>query len=144
MALVRWDSANELAGMELDKLNQMFTGISSGAFNRGWVPAVDIYENDDHEVLLKAELPDLKREDIAVTCENNVLTLKGERKFDSTLKRENFQRIERQYGSFTRSFTLPATVDTGLISASYTDGVLTIRLPQRDDAKPKQIEVNAD
>lgn len=68
MALVRWDSANELAGMELGKLNQMFTGIYSGAFNRGWVPAVDIYETDDHEVVLKAELPDLKREDIAVTC----------------------------------------------------------------------------
>jgi HSP20 family protein len=144
MALVRWEPANELAGMELDKLNQMFTGIYSGAFNRGWVPAVDIYETDDHEVVLKAELPDLKREDIAVTCESNVLTLKGERKFDGSLKRENFQRIERQYGSFTRAFTLPATVDTGRISASYKDGVLTVRLPQRDDAKPKQIEVNAD
>ena len=109
-----------------------------------WVPPVDIYETEEHEVVIKAELPDMKREDISITFESNVLTLKGERKLEQEVKRENFQRIERRYGSFTRAFTLPPTVDGGQISASYKDGVLTIRLPQREEAKPKQITVNAD
>jgi HSP20 family protein len=108
------------------------------------VPAVDIYETDRHEVVLKAELPDMRREDINVTFENGVLTLKGERKFEQEVKKENFQRIERRHGSFSRSFTLPNTVDAGKISASYKDGVLTIRLPQREEAKPKQIAVNVE
>jgi len=122
----------------------MFSEFYGEGFGRGWVPSVDIYETDEHEVVLKADLPDLKREDINVTFENNVLTLKGERKVESVTKRENFQRMERQYGSFSRSFTLPATVDASRISAAYKDGVLTIRLPQREEAKPKQIAVNAD
>jgi HSP20 family protein len=108
------------------------------------VPAVDIYETDRHEVVLKAELPDMRREDINVTFENGVLTLKGERKFEQEVKKENFQRIERRHGSFSRSFTLPNTVDAGKISASYKDGVLTICLPQREEAKPKQIAVNVE
>jgi HSP20 family protein len=95
-------------------------------------------------VVLKAELPDMRREDINVTFENGVLTLKGERKFEQEVKKENFQRIERRHGSFSRSFTLPNTVDAGKISASYKDGVLTIRLPQREEAKPKQIAVNVE
>jgi HSP20 family protein len=144
MALVRWDPSRELAGMEVDRLNRMFNELYGEGFGRSWVPAVDIYETDDREVVIKAELPDLKREDINVTFENNVLTLKGERRFEEAAKRENFQRIERHYGTFNRSFTLPATVDATRISASYKDGVLTIRVPQREEAKPKQIAVNAD
>jgi HSP20 family protein len=144
MALVRWDPVRELAGLEVDRLNRMFSEFYGEGFGRGWVPSVDIYETDEHEVVLKADLPDLKREDINVTFENNVLTLKGDHKVESVTKRENFQRMERQYGSFSRSFTLPATVDASRISASYKDGVLTIRLPQREEAKPKQIAVNAD
>ena len=144
MAIVRWDPAHELAGMEIDRLNRMFTEFYGEAFSRGWVPAVDIYETDAHEVVLKAELPDMKREDINLTFENGVLTLKGERKVDQETKRENFQRMERRYGSFSRSFTLPNTVDPTRISASYRDGVLTIRLPQREEAKPKQIAVNVE
>ncbi len=144
MALVRWDPVRELAGLEVDRLNRMFSEFYGESFGRGWVPRVDIYETDEHEVVLKADLPDLKREDINITFENNVLTLKGERKVESVTKRENFQRMERQYGSFSRSFTLPATVDASRISAAYKDGVLTIRLPQREEAKPKQIAVNAD
>jgi len=105
------------------------------------VPAVDIYETAQREVIIKAELPDMRREDIGVTFENNVLTLKGERKVDDQIARDRFQRMERFYGTFSRSFTLPATVDASQISATYKDGVLTIKLPQREEAKPKQIAI---
>ena len=144
MAIIRWDPARALEGMEIDRLNRMFADFYGEAFSRGWVPAVDIFENDQHEVVLKAELPDMKREDIDVTFENGVLTIKGERRFEQDAKRENFHRVERHYGSFSRSFTLPNTVDAARINASYKDGVLTVRLPQREEAKPKQIAVNAE
>jgi HSP20 family protein len=144
MAIIRWEPARELASMEIDRLNRMFSDFYEETFSRAWVPPVDIYETDGHEVVLKAELPDMKREDINVTFENGVLTLKGERKFEQDVKKENFQRIERRHGSFSRSFTLPNTVDAGRINASYKDGVLTIRLPQREEAKPKQIAVNVE
>ena len=140
MALVRWDPLHDLATMEIDRLNNMFSNFYGEGLSRAWVPAVDIYEGDDHELVLKAELPDMKREDITVTFENNVLTLKGERKADA-ISRDRFQRLERFHGTFSRSFTLPATVDPANISASYKDGVLTVRLPQRAEAKPKQIVV---
>ena len=142
MAIVRWNPLSELAGMEVDRLNRMFSEFYGDAFSSAWVPPVDIYETQDHEVVLKAELPELKREDIHVTFENGVLTLRGERKTDDSVKRDNVQRMERRYGSFSRSFTLPNTVDAGRINASYKDGILTIRLPQREEAKPKQIDVN--
>ena len=144
MAIVRWDPARELAGMEVDRLNRMFSEFYGDAFARGWVPPVDIYETDDHEVVLKAEVPEMKREDIDVTFENGVLTLKGERKFEQEANRDRYQRLERRYGSFSRSFTLPNTIDASRISAAYKDGVLTIRLPQREEAKPKQIAVNVE
>ena len=144
MAIVRWEPARELASMEVDRLNRMFSEFYDQTFSRGWVPPVDIYETDAHEVVLKAELPDMKREDINLTFENGVLTLKGERKLEHEVKQENFQRIERHHGTFSRSFTLPNTVDAGRISASYKDGLLTIRLPQREEAKPKQIAVNVE
>ena len=140
MAVVRWDPSRELASMEVDRLNRMFSNFFE-PLNRSWTPAVDIYETDDHQIVLKAELPEMKREDISITFENNTLTIHGERKLDESVKREHYQRLERFYGQFTRSFTLPSTVDSARISASYKDGVLTIRLPQRDEAKPKQIEV---
>jgi HSP20 family protein len=141
MALVRWDPVRELAGMEVDRLNRMFADFYNEGFGRGWVPPVDIYEIDDHEVVIKAELPEMKREDIQLSFENNVLTIKGERKFEHETKKDNYQRIERQHGTFSRSFTLPATVDASKITAAYKDGVLTVRLPQREEARPKQIEV---
>ncbi len=144
MALVRWNPIGTLAGMEVDRLNQMFADFHTEAFNQAWVPAVDIYETDSHEVVIKAELPDVKKEDIGVTVENNVLTLTGERKQEQSTKREQFQRIERRFGGFSRSFTLPTSVDAGQIAASYKDGVLTIRLPRREEAKPKQISVNVE
>jgi HSP20 family protein len=142
MALVRWDPARELASMEVDRLNRMFSELwGSEDLSRGWMPAVDIYMTDAHDVVLKVDLPDMRREDISVTFENGVLSLRGERKFDAETRRENYQRIERFYGNFSRSFTLPATVDASRISAAYKDGVLTVRLPQREDARPKQITI---
>jgi HSP20 family protein len=142
MAIVRWNPAGDLASMEVDRLNRMFSEFYGDAFSRTWVPPVDIYETEQNEVVLKAELPDMKREDIKVTFENGVLTLKGERNLEQETARENFQRIERRHGAFSRSFTLPNTVDATRINATYKDGVLTIRLPQREEAKPKQIDVN--
>ena len=143
MAIVRWEPARELASMEIDRLNRMFTDFYGEAFSRSaWVPAVDIFETDAHEVVLKAELPEMKREDISVTFENGVLTLKGERKFEQETKKENYHRVERRHGTFSRSFTLPNTVDPSRIVAAYKDGILSIRLPQREEAKPKQIDVN--
>jgi HSP20 family protein len=130
--------------MEVERLNRMFADLQTEAFNHAWVPAVDIYETDAHEVVIKAELPDMKKEDIGVTFENSVLTLSGERKLDETTKREQYQRVERYVGRFSRSFTLPPTVDAGKIAATYKDGVLTIRLPRREEARPKQIDVSVE
>lgn len=141
MAIVRWEPARDLAAMEVDRLNRMFSNFFDDQFGRSWTPAVDIYETDTHEVVLKAELPEMRREDISITFENQVLTIRGERRFDESVRRDRYQRFERSYGTFSRSFTIPSTVDAGRISASYKDGVLTVRLPQREEAKPKQIEV---
>ena len=144
MALVRWSPVGQLAGMEVERLNRMFSELYQGNLSGDWSPSVDIYEAENHDLVIKAELPETKREDISVTFEDSVLILKGERKLDPEVKRESYQRIERRYGSFTRSFTLPTTVDASRINASYKDGVLTIRLPQREEAKAKQITVNAE
>jgi HSP20 family protein len=145
MALVRWHHpVAQLAGMEIDRLNRMFDEFYAGSASRGWLPPVDIYETKDREVVIKAELPDMKREDITVTFENSVLTLKGERKAEADVRPEQFQHQERVHGAFSRSFTLPASVDASRISASYKDGVLTVRLPQREEAKPKQITVSGE
>jgi HSP20 family protein len=141
MAIVRWEPAQDMASMEVDRLNRMFANFFGDQGARSWLPPVDIYETENHEVILKAELPDMKREDINITFENQVLTLRGERKLDESVRRDRYQRFERAYGTFSRSFTIPSTVDAGHITASYKDGVLTVRLPQREEAKPKQIEV---
>ena len=109
--------------------------------NGRWVPAVDIYENGKQELVLKAELPDMKREDISVLFENNTLTIKGERKFENGAEKEQFHRVERAYGTFSRSFSLPSTVDASKIGAEYKNGVLTVTLPFRDEARPRTINV---
>ena len=126
MAIVRWDPFREFALM------------TEGA----WVPPVDIFENGDHELVLKAELPDMSREDIDITVDHGTLTIKGEKKMSNDVKEENFHRIERRYGSFSRSFSLPQTVDTGKVAAEYRNGVLTVRVPLREEAKPRQIKVD--
>ncbi len=136
MTLVRWNPARELASMEIDRLNEMFENFYSNG--RVWAPAVDIYETADREYVIKADLPEMRREDIQLTFEHNVLTVSGERKAEAV---EALHRSERFHGHFTRAFTLPLTVDGNRISAGYKDGVLTIRIPQREEARPKQIEV---
>jgi HSP20 family protein len=126
MTIVRWDPFRDF-------------GFTTG---NTWVPPVDIYQTGEHELVLKAELPDLTREDIDITVENFVLTIKGEKKRLSDVKDEHFHHIERSYGSFSRSFSLPRTVDSSKVSADYRNGVLTVRLPLREEAKPRQIKVD--
>lgn len=144
MTLVRWDSFRDVAALQ-DRMSQMLEeaqGRPREDLTRGaWVPAVDIYSNGEHELVLKAELPDIKEDAIELTLEDNTLTLRGERKFDAEIPQEQFYRIERGYGSFARTFALPPTVDAGKVSADYKAGVLTVRLPLREEAKPKQIKV---
>jgi HSP20 family protein len=144
MTLTRWSPVRDLAAMEIDRLNRMFESAFSGEpLARGaWVPAVDIYETAQKDVIVKVDLPDLKREDIKVMFENNVLTIEGERKIAQDVQPEQFHRIERGYGAFSRSFTLPATVDSARVDASYQDGVLTVKLPRREETRPKQIPIN--
>lgn len=105
-----------------------------------WSPACDIYENDN-EIVVKAELPEVKKEDVHVAIENNVLTIRGERKFSEETKQENYHRVERSYGEFMRSFTLPNFVDATKVNADFKDGILRVTLAKREEAKPKQIEV---
>ncbi|HYU52457.1 MAG TPA: Hsp20/alpha crystallin family protein [Gemmatimonadaceae bacterium] len=144
MTIVRWDSLRHLAAQQ-ERMNRMLEGFNSGPqedLARGsWVPAVDIYSNGPQELVLKAELPDMKQEEIELTVEDNTLTLRGERKFDSEVSQEQFHRVERSYGPFARTFALPPTIDAGKVSAEYKAGVLTVRLPLREEAKPKQIKV---
>ena len=108
----------------------------------GWVPPVDIYETEGHDLVLKVELPDMAREDIELTVEHNQLTLKGTRKRPEDVKNEQFRRVERRYGSFSRSFSLPTTVDAGKVTADYKNGILTVKLPFREEAKPRTIHVD--
>lgn len=146
MAIVRWDPFRELTTMQ-DRINRVFgdfyrRGSDDDLTSRGdWVPPVDIFENDKHELVLRAELPGIKREDIDIRVENNVLSIRGERKRESEVSDEQYHRVERCCGTFVRSFSLPSTVDTEKVKADYKDGVLSVTLPTREEAKPKQIQV---
>ncbi|HKW01596.1 MAG TPA: Hsp20/alpha crystallin family protein [Vicinamibacterales bacterium] len=143
MTLTRWNPVNDLAAVEIDRLNRMFDAAFSGELTSGgWVPAADVYETEGQDVVVKIELPDVKREDIKVTVENNVLTVAGERKFDASTKRDQYHRIERGYGAFHRSFSLSTAVDAARVSATCQDGVLTVTLPRREETRPRQIQVN--
>jgi len=106
-----------------------------------WVPPVDIYETEGRDLVIKAELPDVKREDVEVTVEHNTLTLRGTKTLPTEVKEEQFRRVERRYGAFARSFTLPTTVDASKVSADYKNGVLTVKLPFREEARPRTINV---
>lgn len=143
MTLARWNPARDLAALEIDRLNRMFDAVFSGEplTSSAWMPAVDIYETPEKDVVVKVEVPEMKREDIKVTFENNVLTIEGERKADTQVRQEQYHRVERRYGAFRRSFTMPASVDGSRVQAGYQDGVLKVTLPQRPEAKPRQIAI---
>ena len=143
--LTRWDPFRELSALQ-NRMSRLFedqygSGREESLTARGFVPPVDVYE-DEHSIQLKLEVPGIDQKDLDVKVENNVLTVSGERKFEKEEKEENFRRVERRYGSFTRSFTLPNTVNSEDVSADYNNGVLKIRLGKRAEAKPKQIKVN--
>lgn len=139
-----WELMRELATMQ-DRMNRIWGNVlergTEDVTSRGWVPPVDIYENEAREIVLKAEVPGLRREDIDLTVEHTTLTIRGERRRDETIPNERCHRMERQYGPFSRSFTLPHTLDASRVRADYRDGVLTVTLPLREEARPRQIEV---
>jgi len=146
--LTRWDPFREFVTIQ-DRMNRLFrdsygpegTKDAESLVSTSFAPPVDVYE-DEHNVMLKIEVPGIEEKDIDVRIENNTLTVHGERKFEKEEKEENYRRVERQYGSFTRTFTLPTTVDADKVQADYDRGVLKIQLPKKAEAKPKQIKVN--
>jgi HSP20 family protein len=146
MAITRWDPYREVQSLQ-NRMNSLFREMSGepGGDNAplttaSFVPAVDVYE-DEKKVLLKLEVPGIEEKDLDVRVENHTLTVKGERKFESEEKEENFHRIERRYGSFFRAFTLPTSVDTENVQAHYQNGVLKLELAKKPEAQPKQIKV---
>ena len=147
--LTRWDPFREFSTMQdrMNRMNRLFResyspeGPEEALTTTSFAPPVDIYE-DEHNISLKLEVPGIDEKDIDVRIENSTLTVHGERKIEKEEKEENFRRVERQYGSFTRSFTLPNSVDPGQVNAHYDKGVLKIQLAKKAEAKPKQIKVN--
>jgi HSP20 family protein len=147
--LTRWEPLREFSAMQ-DRINRMSRlfresyspeGPEEALTTTSFAPPVDIYE-DEHNITLKLEAPGIDEKDIDVRIDNNTLTVHGERKIEKEEKEENFRRVERQYGTFTRSFTLPSSVDVSQVSADYAQGVLNIKLAKKAEAKPKQIKVN--
>jgi len=143
-AITRWDPFRNFSGLQ-EQFNRMFDvtfpGRAEASALTTWAPAVDIYETEN-ELVVKADLPDISEKDLDVRVENNMLTIRGERKFEQKVNEDNYLRIERTYGSFSRSFSLPNTVNTEAIKAEYKNGVLTLELPKRAESKPKQVKVN--
>jgi HSP20 family protein len=143
--ITRWEPFRGLTSLQ-DQVNRLFEdtfsrGRTSEAELATWSPAVDIYETES-ELVVKADLPDLDEKDIDIRVENNTLTMRGERKFDRSVSQDNYLRVERAYGTFSRSFLLPNTVNTESIKAEYRNGVLTVRMPKREESKPKQIKIS--
>ena len=145
MAIVKWSPFRDIIGLQ-DEMNRLFDSFSrsgdSPTLTEGtWAPSVDIYETKD-AIIIDAELPGLNQKDINVSVSDNVLTIKGEKKQEKEVKEENYHRVERSYGSFTRSFTLPVGVKSESIKAAYKDGVLKVTLPKAEESKPKQISID--
>ncbi len=146
MSIVRYDPFRDLRTLQ-EEVNRLFStnltrGFGDEGIGRGaWNPSVDIYENKD-QIVLEAELPGMKQEDFDLSIENNVITLRGERHFEKNDDTDNYHRVERSYGAFTRSFTLPQTVSGEGATAEYSNGVLRVTLPKREEAKPRRIEVS--
>lgn len=149
MGIVRWQPFRDLVSLQ-DRMNRMFeesarhldrTGSEEDWVGGSWAPSVDIYEQEGN-IVLKAEIPGVDPKKVDVRLENNILTLRGERLFEGEVKRDQYHRVERSYGLFSRAFTLPSVVDQEKIKAEYKDGVLKLTLPKREEAKPKQITIN--
>jgi HSP20 family protein len=146
MAITRWGPFRDVLALQ-NRMNSLFQDYNrsqsegDALTTAAFVPPVDIYE-DEHKIVLKLEVPGMKEDELDIQLENNVLTVRGERKFEKEEKEENFHRIERRYGSFYRSFTLPSTVDTEKVAASYNAGVLKLELTKKPEAQPKQIKIN--
>lgn len=143
MTLVRFDPFRDLSQLQ-NRVNRLFTdtrasGLEEDPF-QSFSPAVDIFERGDN-LILSAELPGVRREELDLKVEGNVLTIRGERVRDKTIQEEQYHRVERSYGTFSRSFTLPSTVDAARIQARFKDGILEVTLPKAEDAKPKKIDV---
>jgi len=143
--LARWEPFRGITSLQ-EQINRLFdsTGFHTGddsAALTSWAPAVDIYETE-HELVVKADLPEVDPKDLDIQVENNVLTIRGERKFEKNVNEDNYLRVERAYGSFSRSFSLANTVNAEAIKADYSNAVLTLTVPKREEAKPKQIKVN--
>jgi len=142
--ITRWRPFRDLANFQ-EQFNQLIENSyetrGNGSALTTWSPAVDIYETEN-ELVMKADLPDLNEKDLDVRVENNMLTIQGERKFEKQVSEDNYLRVERAYGSFTRSFSLPNTVNPEGVKADYSNGVLTVTLPKKAEAKPKQVKVN--
>lgn len=146
MSISRWDPFRDLLSLQ-ERMNRLFEdslsrtkGPEEDIFSSSWIPVVDIYETAE-DMVMKAELPGMSREDISVEVKDNLLVLRGERKFQKNVKEENYYRLERNYGKFQRAFTLPFEVDRSKIEAHYRDGVLEVKLPKAEVSKPKQIEI---
>lgn len=146
MTIVRYDPFRDLRTLQ-EEVNRLFSTNMTRAFGdegigRGaWNPSVDIYENKD-QIVLEAELPGMKQEDFELTVENSVITLRGERRFEKFDDADNYHRVERSYGAFTRSFTLPQTVSAEGATAEYQNGVLRVTLPKREETKSRRIEIS--
>ncbi len=142
--ITRWEPFRGVNTLQ-DQFNRLFSDVfdrkAEESSLTAWAPAVDIYETG-HELVVKADLPEVDPKDLDIRVENNILTIRGERKFEKKVNEDNYLRVERAYGSFARSFTLANTVNSDAIKADYQDGVLTLTIPKREEAKPKQIKVN--
>jgi len=142
MAIIRWDPFRELSGID-DQFNRLWRGLAEGRGRQeSWLPAVDVFDTEE-AVVLKAELAGMDPNDIDISVEDNVLTIKGERKFEEKVDEQRYYRVERRFGSFQRSLALPQGVRADDISASYDDGILEVRVPKAEEEKPKKITVQA-
>ena len=147
MALIRWDPFREISSLQ-DRMNRLFSEVARRSpvaeeemVQGAWVPPVDIFETGD-SIVIRAELPGISKEDIALEVKDNTLSIKGEKKFEKDIKEENYHRVERSYGAFQRAFSLPGTVQQEKVKAKFKDGILEVTLPKAEEAKPKQIKVD--
>jgi len=147
MALIRWDPFREMSSLQ-ERMNRLMSDYRTRSpfgeeemAQGAWIPAVDIYETKE-SIVLNVELPGVTKEDIALEVKDSTLTIRGEKKLEKDVKEENFHRMERTYGAFTRAFTLPSTVQQDKVKAKFRDGILEIKLPKAEEARPKQIKVD--